>query len=78
MADVPVESLGRLTPLEAAGMGIDAGDETHAEDPVLFAIYDSKSTSGRGRAHTEKEVAETGDFVEEGHVLLGQFLGATV
>jgi 2,3-bisphosphoglycerate-independent phosphoglycerate mutase len=51
--------------------------KTHADDPVPFAIYDSESTSGSGRAYTEKEAAETGDFVEEGHVLLGQFLGAT-
>jgi 2,3-bisphosphoglycerate-independent phosphoglycerate mutase len=51
--------------------------KTHTDDPVPFAIYDSTRTSGSGRAYTEKEAAETGDFVEEGHVLLGQFLGAT-
>jgi hypothetical protein len=66
-----VESRGGLSPLGIRVSASTWGTKARAGDPVPFAIYDSKSTSGSGRAYTEKEAAETGDFVEEGHVLLG-------
>jgi 2,3-bisphosphoglycerate-independent phosphoglycerate mutase len=48
--------------------------KTHADDPVPFAIYDSRSTGGSGKCYNENEAAKTGDMVEAGHELLAQFL----
>jgi 2,3-bisphosphoglycerate-independent phosphoglycerate mutase len=48
--------------------------KTHADDPVPFAIYDSRSTGGSGRCYNESEAALTDDMVEAGHDLLEQFL----
>jgi 2,3-bisphosphoglycerate-independent phosphoglycerate mutase len=50
--------------------------KTHADDPVPFAIYDSRSSEGSGRQYSEAEAAKTGDMVVDGHVLISQFLGA--
>jgi len=50
---------------------------THADDPVPFALFDSRSTDGSGKRYNEAAAGETGDLVEEGHSLLEQFLGAT-
>jgi len=52
--------------------------KTHADDPVPFAIYDSRGGdgSGSGRGYSEAEAAKTGDVVEAGHELISQFLGA--
>lgn len=52
--------------------------KTHADDPVPFAIYDSRSAVGKGsgRSYTEAEAGATGDMVEAGHQLIEQFLGA--
>lgn len=51
--------------------------KTHADDPVPFAIYDSRSSHGSGRRYSEKEAAGTGDMVEAGHELIAQFLAAS-
>jgi 2,3-bisphosphoglycerate-independent phosphoglycerate mutase len=50
--------------------------KTHADDPVPFAIFDSRSSDGSGRQYSEAEAGKTGDMVEAGHELISQFLGA--
>jgi 2,3-bisphosphoglycerate-independent phosphoglycerate mutase len=50
--------------------------KTHAADPVPFLIYDSRSSSGSGRAYNEREAAATGELIDEGHLLIGQFLAS--
>ena len=50
--------------------------KTHADDPVPFLIFDSRGGKGSGRAYSEREAGATGDFVEEGHGLLGQFFSS--
>jgi len=50
--------------------------KTHAADPVPFLIYDSRSSCGSGRAYNEREAAATGELIDEGHLLIGQFLAS--
>ena len=50
--------------------------KTHTADPVPFAILDSAGGTGSGRAYSEREAAATGESIDEGHILLEQFMEA--
>lgn len=47
---------------------------THTADPVPFFIYDSAHPKQGVDSFTEESAAATGDFVEQGHLLIDQFL----
>ena len=48
--------------------------KTHTDALVPFALLDSRQTSGSGRPYSEKEAAETGDLVADGHRLIEDLL----
>ncbi len=48
---------------------------THSSDPVPFVIYDSTKQANNPRGFSEKQAAESGVFIEEGHTILGRLLG---
>jgi 2,3-bisphosphoglycerate-independent phosphoglycerate mutase len=47
---------------------------THTADPVPFVIYDSTDTRNNTWRFTEKDAANSGLFIEEGHSLLGRLV----
>lgn len=48
--------------------------KTHSDDPVPFAIFDSREGVASARGYSEREALDGGDMVEHGHELLAQFL----
>ncbi len=53
--------------------------KTHADDPVPFGILGSGPREARRTGgYSEKTAAATGDFLEQGHLLLDQFLDGSV
>lgn len=48
--------------------------KTHSADPVPFVIMGSNPSGHGDRRFSESEALATGDLVEEGHRLIGQFL----
>lgn len=47
---------------------------THTDDPVPFALYDSRSGQGSGLAYTEANAAKTGIRFSQGSALMHYFL----
>lgn len=48
--------------------------KTHTSDPVPFVMYDSTAPGNNSWRFTEKDAAQTGLFIEEGHTLLRRLL----
>lgn len=48
--------------------------KTHTPDPVPFVLYDSTDPGNHNRQFTERDAAQAGLFIEEGHTLLGRLL----
>jgi len=50
--------------------------KTHTDEPVPFAYYRSDgSVEASGRCFDEACASETGDYLDKGHLLMGEFLG---
>jgi len=47
----------------------------HARDAVPFILYGREIPPGKAKAYSEKEAAQTGFVVEEGHRLMETFIG---
>ena len=48
--------------------------KTHTADPVPYILYDSTRASGHESHFTEKDARETGVFIDEGYLVLGNLL----
>ena len=48
--------------------------KTHSGEAVPFAIYDSETVNGSGRAYDEANAAASGIHIENGHELMGKFV----
>jgi len=49
--------------------------KTHTDEPVPFAYYRSDGNEGSsGRSFDEKNAEEIGDYVDMGHMLMGEFI----
>ncbi len=70
-----LESFGSWRVMALPDHATPVSTKTHADDPVPFAILDSKSKRrGETRGFSEKAAEATGDFIEDGHLLLDRFL----